>query len=115
MLTVWEGCRTYVVLPFIASVRLVDGEHDNEGRVEVYVDGAWATVCGQSLDYDTANVLCQYMDFSSAIEVTKQSTLQGNGSVLDVTCKGSFLKENCAMIYSNCSHEWDAGLVCECK
>ena len=84
--------------------------------MEVYIDGTWATVCGLYMDFDTANVLCLHMDFSSAIEITKQPTLQGNGSVLDVTCsKGSFLKENCTMKRSDCSHEWDAGLVCQCK
>lgn len=103
-----------LLLPFIAPVRLVDGQYGNEGRVEVYKDGVWATVCGESLDLYTANVLCEYMDFKSATEVIKQSASQGSGSVLSVNCKGKSLVDNCTIKPSDCSHEWDARLVCQC-
>ena len=102
------------MLPSIAPVRLVNRQHGNEGRVEVYMDGSWATVCGQNLDVDTADVLCKYMDFKSAIEVKKQSASQGSGKVLSVDCKGKSLKEDCTIKPSDCSHDWDASLVCQC-
>ncbi len=102
------------MLPSIAPVRLVDEQHGNKGRVEVYMDGSWATVCGQNLDIDTADVLCKYMDFKSAIEVMKQSASQGSGRVLSVNCKGTSLKEDCIIKSSDCSHDWDASLVCQC-
>lgn len=103
-----------LLLPFVAPVRLVDGRRANEGRVEIYINGSWATVCGESLDLHTANVLCESMDFRSAIEVVKQSASQGNGSVLSVNCEGKSWKDNCIIKPSDCSHKWDASLVCQC-
>lgn len=47
-------------LPFSSvDVRLVDGSTEYEGRVEVYRDGSWGTVCGSNFDENDANFVCR--------------------------------------------------------
>ena len=43
------------------SVRLADGVIDNEGRVEVCVNGVWGSVCDQGFDATDAHVVCQQL------------------------------------------------------
>ena len=40
------------------DVRLADGIIDNEGRVEVCVNGVWGAVCDQGWDKTDAHVVC---------------------------------------------------------
>ena len=43
------------------SIRLADGIIENEGRVEVCVDGVWGTICDQGWDKTDAHVVCTQM------------------------------------------------------
>ena len=43
------------------AVRLADGIIDNEGRVEVCVNGVWGTVCDQGWDRTDAHVVCKQL------------------------------------------------------
>ena len=44
------------------SVQLVDGI-EQEGRVEVCVNGVWGSVCGEGWDRTDALVVCKQMGF----------------------------------------------------
>ena len=46
------------------EVQLVDGETDNEGRVEVCFGGIWGTVSDNTWNYNDVVVLCQQLGFS---------------------------------------------------
>ncbi len=46
------------------SIRLVDGNSPNEGRVEVCSEEAWGTVCDDFWTAEDANVACLQAGFS---------------------------------------------------
>ncbi|XP_072042484.1 uncharacterized protein [Amphiura filiformis] len=112
------------------QVRLVGGQNTNEGRVEVFYNGRWGTVCADSWDDDDAMVVCRQLGFPSGDARAVISTLshflytsaefgQGTGPVwLDgVSCSGSENRlDECrhnGWGIQNChGHYHDAGVIC---
>ena len=46
-----------------AEFRLVDGSRSNNGRIEVFFNGMWGTVCDDNFDQYAATVACKYFGF----------------------------------------------------
>ena len=46
------------------AVRITDGLIENEGRLEVCVNGVWGSVCDDGWDKTDAHVACQQLGFS---------------------------------------------------
>ena len=52
----------------LVSVRLVgDNSRPNAGRLEVYNDTEWGTVCGYFFDNRAAQVACSMLGFRSVV------------------------------------------------
>ena len=88
----------------------------NAGRVELYFNGEWSTICNDGWDDTDASVVCRQLGFGLS-GVTLQPE-PGRGLILldDVNCFGnesSLLNcEHSGIGISNCDHSKDAGVNC---
>ncbi|PIK45167.1 scavenger receptor cysteine-rich protein type 12 precursor [Apostichopus japonicus] len=103
----------------ISDIRLVNGNTTNEGRVEVYVDGEWGTVCDDSWDFYDAVVVCQMLGYPTATGYREQAYYgEGYGQIFldQVECIGNEESLNdCPkndIGDTNCGHDEDAGVEC---
>ena len=99
------------------KLRLVGGASDREGRVEVYHNGTWGTVCDDSWDITDANVVCRQLNYSRATSALGEAYFgAGSGPIHydEVGCTGTEARlTDCAHIrVHDCSHSEDAGVVC---
>ncbi|XP_030844550.1 uncharacterized protein LOC579853 isoform X8 [Strongylocentrotus purpuratus] len=105
-----------------AEMRLAGtGSSANQGRVEVYLNGQWGTVCSDLWGLDDADVVCRQLGFPGASGFTMRARTFGEGSgpiFLDnVRCVGDETSINdCvknAIGFHNCLHSDDAGVICQ--
>nr|XP_039273184.1 deleted in malignant brain tumors 1 protein-like [Styela clava] len=52
----------------ISDIRLANGNHDNEGRIEVKINDVWGDICSNDWDIDDARVVCRMLGFDGAVE-----------------------------------------------
>ena len=101
-------------------LRLVGGSSYNEGRVEIYYDFKWGTVCDDGWDDTDAGVVCRQLGFgSSGTAIGSAGFGQGSGSIWlsSVECAGTESKlASCGHLGINlniyCLHYEDAGVRC---
>ena len=63
-------------------VRLVGGNSEGEGRVEVFYHGEWGTVCDDHWSEIDANTVCIELGFAHALSSPGFSTFgEGSGQV----------------------------------
>ena len=51
-------------------IRLQGGNYSNEGRVEVYCNGQWGTICDDTLSTNDANTVCQQLGYTTSSIIT---------------------------------------------
>lgn len=93
----------------------------SQGRVSVYFNGQWGTVCDDSWDLNDANVVCRMLGYLRAVGYTTRSRFGGgkNGPVWldEVKCRGDestlALCVHAGWGNSDCNHTEDAGVICD--
>ena len=112
--------RLHALIKFtILVVRLVGGSY-NAGRVEVYYNGIWATVCDDDWDLKDALVVCRQLGFRYALNAYKNAHYgRGTGPILfdNVNCLGSESSllscRHSGVGNHNCHHSQDASVRCQ--
>ena len=102
-------------------MRLVDGRNPNEGRVEVYYNGEWGTVCDDLWDENDAKVVCRQLGLptANATAYSEAHFESGIGPILidGVECIGIETSLDICQFLGwkshNCGHEENAGVKCE--
>ena len=101
------------------DVRLIGGNISREGRVEVFYQGSWGTVCDDLFDLDDADVVCRMLGYDRAGNVLPNAYFgEGMGDIVvdDLQCEGDELNiGRCAQNTfgsHNCSHNEDVGVTC---
>ena len=49
------------------SLRLANGIDERQGRVEIFHDGQWGTVCDDNFREEDAQVVCRQLGFGDAV------------------------------------------------
>ncbi|XP_010129590.1 PREDICTED: soluble scavenger receptor cysteine-rich domain-containing protein SSC5D, partial [Buceros rhinoceros silvestris] len=100
-------------------LRLSDGPHRCAGRVEVFYENRWGTVCDDHWDLQDAGVVCRQLDCGTALSARRAGHVRpGTGPIWmdDVNCTGTEVAlSHCRTKgwgRNNCNHGEDAGVVC---
>lgn len=80
---------SYVTGEIEGQVRIADSGKKGTGRVEIYHENQWGTICNDFWDLNDATVVCQELGYQSALRAFLQP-LRGEGPIwLDnVFCDG---------------------------
>ena len=103
------------------NIKLSGGDNANEGKVEIYFNNTWGTVCGNGWDINDANVVCTMLGYSHAL-AARSSSYYGEGSgpiwLDNVDCTGlensmgECSHSGWGVHSSTCNHGKDAAVLC---
>ncbi|XP_046551066.1 deleted in malignant brain tumors 1 protein-like [Haliotis rubra] len=106
---------------FSQTIRLVSPLDNGVGRLEVYYNGIWGTVCDDSFGADEAKVVCRQLGrYESGVTPRAIQTFGFGGGQIwldDVSCSGSESSlASCSHNswgVNNCGHSEDVGIICD--
>ncbi|XP_073693828.1 antigen WC1.1-like [Garra rufa] len=101
-----------------SEVRLV-GDSRCSGRLEIFHDQTWMSVCDAAFDQQDAEVVCRELDCGAPVQVLGTAAF-GKGDTQmwtqEIQCRGNesqiHLCPTSPSYENNCSHEYSVGLMC---
>uniref|UniRef100_A0A673KI00 Si:dkey-21h14.8 n=1 Tax=Sinocyclocheilus rhinocerous TaxID=307959 RepID=A0A673KI00_9TELE len=111
-------CCLICVLDHV-PLRLSGGEGRCSGRLEVYHNAVWGSVCDDQWDISDAQVVCRQLGCGAALRADGNSVFGAGEGVVwmnKVECRGNEIHLwDCPLslkIHTDCSHKEHAGLTC---
>ena len=117
-------CTLFIIIVIILlfylviAVRLSDGSNKTSGRVEMYINGQWGTVCDDDWTTGSSTVVCRQLGLGN----TGTLSHYGTGSSVypiyldEVRCDGSesniLACPHLSLGEHDCSHADDVGVAC---
>ncbi|XP_043917594.1 neurotrypsin [Protopterus annectens] len=104
---------------FGPPIRLMDGENKKEGRVEIFINGQWGTICDDGWTDKNAAVVCRQLGYKGIAKARTMAYFgEGKGPIHvdNVKCMGNersladCIKQDIGT--HNCRHSEDAGIIC---
>ena len=111
----------YRLDPAKFSIRLVGGHQSNEGRVQMFYNNQWGSVCSHEWDFNDARVTCRqlgYVDALTAVTTPQYGnrTYKEVSVVNNVRCHGNEpgldFCDNVGFGNANCKANETAGVIC---
>ena len=105
------------------TIRLVNGDDQNEGRVEVFYGGQWGTICDDLFDANDADVICRQLGYMGGTPASFRTFGEGSTSqpiwLDNLACMGN--EQNISLCPNildsigdhNCVHFEDVGVHCQ--
>ena len=103
------------------SVRLVGGANSLEGRVEIYHNNTWGTICRNYWNVNAATVLCRQLGYYGTASVSRFGPGSADQPIwlTKVNCTGEedFITDCSHNPWGvqYCHHRGDAGVTCSGK
>ena len=98
----------------------MNGIGSNEGRIEVYHNQIWGTICGQSFDLIAGEAICRQLGYSNVITVYGSARYKkGYGPVwlanlqCPLSAKTILECQHSGWGNNNCNHGEDASILCQ--
>lgn len=100
-------------------IRLAGGNTSNEGRVEIYHEKRWGSVCSHEFDDTDGNVVCQQLGYAKFRRHFMGNRGTGKIWLDDVNCSKSHVQlSDCGSRgwgVTDCHHDDDVSVICEGK
>ncbi|NWZ79613.1 C163A protein, partial [Poecile atricapillus] len=111
--------ETHITCTDREKLRVVGGEDECSGRVEMWHQGSWGTICDDTWDVADAHVVCRQLGCGSGVSALSEAAFgEGTGPIWleKVHCKGTELSLwDCPakpLFGKNCGHKEDAAVNC---
>lgn len=100
-------------------IRLAEGNIPSSGRVEIYHENQWGTICNDNFDNVDGTVVCRQLGYTKLKQ--HLSGNQGKGMIWldEVNCSSTHVRlSDCGSRgwgITDCHHSDDVSIVCEGK
>ncbi|XP_062511968.1 MAM and LDL-receptor class A domain-containing protein 1-like isoform X2 [Corticium candelabrum] len=104
--------------PIDGDVRLVNGYTANAGRVEIYHNGEWGSVCADFWSMNEANVVCKQLGYSCATALSSHGQGCGKIWMSNINCHSGWYSrlDDCSFSgwgIRSCNHSRYASVICD--
>ena len=111
----------YCLDPEQFSIRLVGGRQSNEGRVQIFFNNQWGSVCNHEWDFNDTRVTCRQLGYADGVKAVTtpqygNRTYEEVPIINNVHCHGNEAGlefcDNVGFGNANCKVNEVAGVIC---